>query len=458
MKVIICGAGQVGYGIARQLSQEQNTVTVVDQSPDLVRRISDQLDVRGVVGHGSHPDTLDRAGAADADMIIAVTFFDEVNMVSCQVAHSLFNVPTKIARVRAQSYLSPIWQDLFSRDQMPIDVIISPELEVGRSVLRRLNVPGAFETRGFADERVQMIGVHLEDDCPIVDTPLSQLSELFPDLNITVVGINREGKMFVPDKSDPMMVGDDVYFVCAQERVTRALDVFGHTEKEARRVVLIGGGNIGLYVARQLEVTHSGIRVKIIEADKERAENAADQLQRTVVLWGDGLDETVLGEAGAAQAEAVVALTNDDEVNILASLISKRLGGQRTLSLVNNPSYAPLAKSLGIDSSIDPRATTVSTILRHVRRGRIRGLYSVHDGSAEMIEAEALETSPLVGKPLRDVSLPDGIIVGAIVQGDDVITPRGDTQIQTGDKVIIFALSEMVRKVEQLFRVSIDFF
>ncbi len=458
MKVIICGAGQVGYGIARQLSLEQNTVTVVDQSPDLVRRISDQLDVRGVVGHGSHPDTLDRAGAADADMIIAVTFFDEVNMVSCQVAHSLFNVPTKIARVRAQSYLSPIWQDLFSRDQMPIDVIISPELEVGRSVLRRLNVPGAFETRGFADERVQMIGVHLEDDCPIVDTPLSQLSELFPDLNITVVGINREGKMFVPDKSDPMMVGDDVYFVCARERVTRALDVFGHTETEARRVVLIGGGNIGLYVAQQLENTNTGIRVKIIEADKERAEVAADQLQRTVVLWGDGLDETVLSEAGAAQAEAVVALTNDDEVNILASLISKRLGGQRTLSLVNNPSYSPLAKSLGIDSSIDPRATTVSTILRHVRRGRIRGLYSVHDGSAEMIEAEALETSPLVGKPLRDVSLPDGIIVGAIVRGDEVISPRGDTKIQTGDQVIIFALSDMVRKVEQLFRVSIDFF
>ncbi len=458
MKVIICGAGQVGFGIARQLSLEQNTVTVVDQSPDLVRRVSDQLDARGVVGHGSHPDTLDRAGAADADMIIAVTFFDEVNMVSCQVAHSLFNVPTKIARVRAQSYLSPIWQDLFSRDQLPIDVIISPELEVGRSVLRRLNVPGAFETRGFADERVQMIGVHLEDDCPVVNTPLSQLSELFPDLNITVVGISREGKMFVPDKSDQMMVGDDVYFVCAQERVTRALDVFGHTEREARRVVLIGGGNIGLYVAQQLETTNSGIRVKIIEADKERAEVAADELQRTVVLHGDGLDETVLGEAGAAHAEAVISLTNDDEVNILASLIAKRLGGERTLSLVNNPSYSPLAKSLGIDSAIDPRATTVSTILRHVRRGRIRGLYSVHDGSAEMIEAEALETSPLVGKPLRDVSLPDGIIVGAIVHDDEVINPRGDTQIRTGDKVIIFALSDMVRKVEQLFRVSIDFF
>jgi trk system potassium uptake protein TrkA len=454
MKVIICGAGQVGFGIARQLAVEQNTVTVVDQSADLIRKISDQLDVRGIVGHGSHPDILDRAGASDADMLVAVTFFDEVNMVACQVAHSIFNVPTKIARVRAQSYLLPIWQDLFSRDHMPIDVIISPELEVAKSVLRRLRVPGAFESISFADDKVQMIGVRLEDDCPIVNTPLNQLSELFPDLEIVVVGISREGKMFVPDKSDQMVVGDDVYFIVGTDRVRRALDVFGHEEKEARRIILIGGGNIGLYVAQQLEQIGNGVRVKIIEADKKRAERAADGLERTVVLHGDGLDEELLREAGVHEAEAVVALTNDDETNILTSLISKRLSGQRALTLVNNANYEPLIRSLGIDAAIDPRATTVSTILQHVRRGRILGLYSVHGGAAEVIEAEALETSQMVGAPLRDVDLPDGIIVGAIVRGDQFITPRGDTEVETGDRVVLFAQAEMIRKVEQLFRVS----
>jgi len=458
MKVIICGAGQVGFGIARQLAAEQNTVTVIDQSADLVRQVTDQLDVQGIVGHGSHPTTLDRAGASDADMLIAVTFSDEVNMTACQVAHSLFSVPMKVARVRAQSYLLPIWQDLFSREHMPIDVIISPELEVAKSVLRRLRVPGAFETVSFVDGLVQMVGIRLEEDCPVVDTPLNQLSELFPELHITVVGIAREDRMFVPDKHDQMIVGDDVYIIVESDKVTRALDVFGHEERRAAKVIIIGAGNIGLHVAQELEREGRNVRVKMIEANKERAESAADQLDRTVVLHGDGLEHGLLREAGIHDCETVVCLTNDDEVNILASVIAKRLGGERTVALINNNTFGQLTKSLGIDSYIDPRATTVSKILRHVRRGRIRGVYSVHNGAAEIIEAEALETSPLVGKPLRDVRLPDGIIIGSIVRDDRVIQPHGDFTIETNDRVVIFAHAQMVKKVEQYFRVSLDFF
>lgn len=457
MKIIICGAGQVGSGIARQLAVENNDVTVIDQSPELVQNLQEQLDVRGFVGHGSHPDMLDRAGASEADMLIAVTFYDEVNMVAAQVAHSLFRVPLKIARVRAQSYLNPMWQDLFSRDHMPIDVIISPELEVGRAVLRRLEVPGAFESVSFADGTVLVVGVRIEQDTPIVDTPLEQLTELFPDLRAVVTGIVRGGALFVPTRRDQMLIGDEVYFICAREHVVRTLDLFGHQEPAARRVVIVGGGNIGVFVARELEM-RPGMRVKLIESDKRRAENAADRLGRTVVYHGSGLDQTLLREAGIHDAESIVALTNDDKVNILTAVIGKQLGCAKSMTLINNPDFGAIVPSLGIDTFLDPRATTVSTILQHVRRGRIRRVHSVRGGAAEVIEAEALETSPLVGKPLRETDLPDGAIVGAVVRGGEVLVPRGDTVIEAGDRVIVFVESSVVRKVEKLVRVGLEYF
>ena len=458
MKVIICGAGQVGSGIAKQLAAEGNDVTVVDRSQELVQNIADNLDVRAILGHGSQPDVLARAGAADADMLIAVTFHDEVNMVACQVAHSVFNVPTKIARIRAQSYLKAGYQSLFARDHMPIDVIISPELEVGRTVMRRLAVPGAFEILDFANGRVNVVGVTAEEDCPIVNTPLRQLTELFPALRARIVGISRDGSMFVPHSDDQMIVGDDVYFVSDTRDTKRTLAIFGHEEQEARRVLVVGAGNIGLYVAQQIEQDHPGVKIKLIERDRERALRAADQLKRTIVLHGDGLDPELLREAGIAETETLVTLTNDDQANILTCVIAKREGCQRTMSLINTATYMPLMRSLGIDAFLNPRATTVSHVLQHVRRGRIRGLRSVQDGASEVIEAEALETSPLVGKPLREVRLPDGMLVGAVVRGPKVMVPDGATEVQAGDTVIMFAKSEQVRKVEQMFRVSLEFF
>ena len=458
MKVVICGAGQVGYGIAERLAAEQNDVSVIDSSPKLVNAISDQLDVRGFVGNGAHPDVLAQAGADQADMIIAVTLYDEVNMVACQVAHSLFNVPTKVARVRAQSYLQGRWRNLFAREHLPIDVIISPEIEVGDMVLRRLALPGAAETVRFADDQVVMVGIVCQEDCPVVDTPLRQLTDLFPDLGAVVVGVFRAGKLFVPKSSDQLLVGDLAYVVARRDQVRRTLGIFGHEEPEANRVVIAGGGNIGLYVAKALEQRQSKTRIKVIESSRERAVSIANELKRSVILHGSALDQAILEEADVSSADTMVALTNDDEVNILSCVMAKKMGCRRNLSLLNNPSYPAFANALGIDAYISPRTVTISRILQHVRRGRIRGVHSLQNGAAEVIEAEALDTSPLVGRPLRDIDLPDGIRVGAVFRGGKVLMPNGDMQIQARDRIVIFAMANRVRQVEQMFRVSLEFF
>jgi trk system potassium uptake protein TrkA len=458
MRVVICGAGQVGYGIAERLAAEKNDVSVIDTSPHLVQVVRDTLEVRGFVGHGAHPDTLAQAGADGADMLIAVTLHDEINMVACQVAHSLFNVPTKVARVRAQSYLQPHWANLFSSDHLPIDVIISPEVEVGEMVLRRLALPGAVDTVRFANNEVVVIGVLCSEDCPIVDTPLEQLTELFPDLEAVVVGIIREGKLFVPRSGDAMLVGDLVYVVAAKDQVRRTLSIFGHEEQEATRVVIAGGGNIGFYVAQALEARNAHVRIKIVEAARERAISIADLLKRSVVLHGSALDREILHEADIEDADTLVALTNEDEVNILACVMAKRLGARRTMALINSRNYPDITRTLGIDATVNPRAVTVSKILQYVRRGRIRGVHSIQDGEAEVIEAEALETSSLVGRPLRELDLPDGIRIGAIYRDGKVLAPAGSTEIVAKDRVIIFATAERVRQVEQMFRVSLEFF
>lgn len=458
MKVIICGAGQVGFNIARHLANEQHDVTVIDRSPELIAKIQSSLDVQAVVGYASHPDLLDRAGASDADMIIAVTLFDEVNMVACQVAHSLFNVPTKIARVRAQNYLHPMWQDLFSRDNMPIDVIISPEIEVAHAAMRRLEVPGAFDMVPFCDGLVRAVGVRLNEDCPVVDTPLRQLTELFPDLNIVVTIIIRDGKLIIPSGHDQLLVGDNIYFVSEKTQVARALSVFGRDEEEARRVVIVGGGNVGSFIATKLLETNSKIQIKIIEYNEERAMSIARDIPRAVVLHGDALDVDIQKEANVKAAETIIAVTNDDKVNILSSLLAKRAGCRRAITLINNHNFGPLTYSVGIDAFVDPRQTTVSSILQHMRRGRIRSLQNLAGGAAEVLEAVALETSPLVGKLLRDIRLPDGIIIGSVVRGEEVIVPKGGTVIKPDDIVVIFTRLEMIKKVEELFSVRLEYF
>ena len=458
MRIVICGAGQVGFGIAERLSGEGHDVSVIDTSAELIANVRDQLDVRGVVGHGSHPDVLAAAGAEDADLLIAVTQADEVNMVASQVAHTLFQIPTKIARVRAQSYLSPVYSDLFAREQMPIDVVISPEIEVGEMVLRRLALPGAVETVRFADDKVSVIGIMCADDCPVVDTPLRQLTELFPNLGAVVVAAFRSGRLIVPGSDDMLKAGDLVYVVAPRDQVRRTLVIFGHEEPKAGRVVIAGGGNIGFYVAQQLEKREPKTKVKIIEASRQRALQIADALHRAVILNGSALDQDLLREADIEDADTMVALTNDDQANIIACVMAKTLGCVRNLSLINNVSYPALANALGIDAYVNPRAVTISRVLRHVRRGRIESVHSLQNGQAEVIEAEALETSPLVGRPLRDLELPSGVRVGAIYRRGAPIELNGNTQILARDRVVMFALAEKVHQVEQMFRVSLEFF
>ncbi len=458
MRILICGAGQVGFGIAERLSREGNDVSIIDHEPNLVRRIGDLLDVRAFVGSGSHPDLLAQAGAADADMIIAVTHSDEVNMVACQIAHVLFDVPTKIARVRAQSYLDPRWNDLFRRDNMAIDVIISPEREVADMILRRLRMPGAFEVLSFADGKILVLGIGCSENCPVVDTPLRQLAELFPDLPAVVVGIHRAGRLFVPHSGDQLLAGDEVYVVCPQDQTERVMKIFGHDERRAHRVIIAGGGNIGFFVAKKLEEAQPEIRLKVIEHSRERAVSLAEQLDRAIVLNGSALEEALLHEAGVDTADIIVSVTNDDQVNILSSVLAKRLGSQRNLCLINSSGYMTIVRSLGIDAFINPRSVTVSRILQHVRRGRIRAVQTVLNGAGEVVEAVALATSPMAGRTLRDLDLPDGIRVGAILRKSKVIMPTGDTMIEVDDRVIIFATAAHVREVEQMFRVSLDYF
>jgi len=458
MKVIICGAGQVGWQIARHLSGEKNDVTVVDFNPELVRRATDTLDVQGVAGFASYPDVLDRAGASDADMVIAATHSDEVNMVTCQVAHSVFSVQRKIARLRAQNYLDPAYADLYRRNHLPIDVVISPEREVAEAALQRLAAPAAFDTESFLDGRAQLLGIMIDADCPVINTPLRQLTDLFSTLRAVVVGIRREGALFVPSAGDQIFPDDECYIFADTEDTTRTLEIFGKIHSKQERIVIVGGGNVGLGVALALEARTERVRVKMIEKNRECAERAADALDRTIVLHGDGLDSALLEEANIATADAVLAVTDDDKTNLLAAVRSKEMGCRMAISLVNDPTLTPLMGPLDIDAYINPRATTVSSILRHIRHGRVRGVYSIGDAEAEVIEAQVLGTSPIAGQCIKDIDFPEGTLIGAVMQQGEIVRPTGETRIEEGNVIAIFAMSDDVAEVERLLQVSIDFF
>lgn len=458
MKIVICGAGLVGEQIARRLSDEGQTVTVIDQDPALVRRVTDKLDVGGIVGHASHPDIQERAGADDADMLIAVTQLDEVNMVACQVAHTEFNVPQKIARIRAQSYLQTRWSDLFRRDHMPIDVIISPEAEIARVAMDRLTSPAASDMAEFLDGEVIVAAINLGEDCAVVNTPLRQLTELFSTLDAFVLGFRRDDVIQAASSSDHLECGDQIYVLSTKKDIARAMSIFGGDRPPAHSIVIIGGGTVGMTLAQMLEDGPRDTRVRIIERDRARAEFVADRLNDTVVLHGDGLEPELLEEAGVASADAAIALTEDDKVNLLATALCKKAGAAQTIALTNNPVFSNMSGSLGVDTVINPRAATASTILRHIRRGRVRSVHSIGEGEAEIIEVQVLSTSNIAGKRLREAKFPKGASVGAVLYDGKVILPKGDTIIKEDCRVVIFAESSVVKQIEQMFRVSIDFF
>ena len=458
MKVVICGAGQVGWQIARHLSGERNDVTVVDSNPDLVRRATDTLDVRGICGFASYPDILDQAGARDADMIIAATHSDEVNMVTCQVAHSVFAVPRKIARLRSQSYLDAIYSDLYRREHLPIDVVISPEREVAEAALKRLSVPSAFDSEEFLEGTTQFLGLRLDENCPVLNTPLRQLTDLFSTLRAIVVGVRRKGVLFAPEAGDQLFAGDDCYVMCHKDDISRTMEVFGKTDHSQERIVIVGGGNVGLRVAQSLEQDHRRLRMKVIERNRSVAERAADALERTIVLNGDGLDSALLNEAHISRADAILVVTDDDKTNLLAAVRAKAEGCKMAIALVNDPTMVPMMEPLGIDAYINPRATTVSSILRHIRHGRVRDVYSIGDAEAEIIEAQVLNTSPMAGQKIRDIAFPEGVLIGGVLKNGKMVKPSGGLRIDDGDVIALFTLTKDVPEVERLLQVSIDFF
>ena len=455
MNIIICGAGRVGFSISKQLSAQGHSITVVDQSSEYIQKINESQDVKGIVGKATFPSVLEKAGAEDADMIIAVTQNDETNMVICQVAYSIFKINKKIARVRSQEFLGGKWGKLYGEANLPIDVIISPELEVAKSLQRKLEAPGALDSVPFANGKIKVLEINIGKNCPLVNTELSKLTERFPDLRANILGVIREDKFEFLKKKDKILVNDKAFVVINASQINKTLSAFGHEEKRSKKILIIGGGNIGYNLAKNLESESEGVRVKIIEKNKERAEFIANELNNTIVIHGDGLEDEVLKEANIMESETILSLTNDDEDNIMVSVLAKKNNlNKRTIAIVNKQNYSLLQNSLKIDDLVDPRLATISTILKHVHKGTIETVYTLLDGEFEFIEAEVLETSELIGKPIKNANLPKEIRIGAVLRGKEVIIPKSDFKLEKKDLVVFLTKREHLEKVESLFRIS----
>ncbi|TAE82751.1 MAG: Trk system potassium transporter TrkA [Alphaproteobacteria bacterium] len=458
MDIIICGAGQVGRNIAQQLANEGNVVTVIDKDADLIADINNTLDVRALHGMASHPTMLEQAGAENCDMLIAVTSTDEVNMIACQIARSIFEIPSRIARIRQPDYLQPVWKDLYRNEHLSIDTIISPELEVAEAIIRRLHVPGALDAVPFGDGEAQMLTIKCEEGCPLSNLPIKLVQERLVKNQVALLGLVQQGKFRIPTKLQMLSEHDVVYVVTEQRTLDRTLALFGHHEKEARRLVILGGGNIGLHVAQKIEEQDAQVRATLIELNRDRAEYIAHKLKRTDVIHGSGFDKEILSECDIEVADTLVAVTNDDKVNILASLLAKKLGCRRAITLVNNSDYIPMVQDLDIDVVVNPRETTVSSILRHIRRGKINGVYSVMGGVAEIIEAELQQHSQLAGKVMGSLNLPKTMHLGAILRNNRLILPTEQDILHVHDDVIIVSMADSIKHLERYFSPADHYF
>ena len=456
MKIIILGAGQVGASVAHNLSSEFNDITVVDGNAQVLQDLQDRLDIRTIVGHGAHPDILSQAGAEDADMLIAVTNSDETNMIACQVAYTLFHTPTKIARVRAAEYLSK--PRLFSQDALPIDVLISPEQLVTDYVQRLIDNPGALQVLDFAGGKVQLVAVRAYYDGPLIGHELRDLRKHMPKVEARVAAIFRRGRPIIPEGDTIIEVDDEVFFLAARENIRAVMNELRRADKPVKRIILAGGGNIGMRLAQALEGRY---QVKLIDRNLERTRMLSERLEKTIVLQGDAADEELLLEENIENTDVFCALTNDEEANILSAMLAKRLGARKVMSLINRASYVDLVHSEAIDIALSPQQATIGSLLTHVRRGDVVAVHSLRRGAAEAIEAVAhgdKGSSKVVGRSLEDIKLPQGTTIGAIVRGNKVIIAHHDTVIETGDHVILFMVDKRrITEVERLFQVGVTF-
>jgi trk system potassium uptake protein TrkA len=457
MKIIILGAGQVGGTLAENLVGEQNEITVVDIDGNRLRELQDKYDLQGVMGHSAHPDVLRRAGAEDADMIIAVTSSDEVNMVACQVAYSIFNTPTKIARIRSEQYLK-YREKLFQNDDLPVDHYIAPEALVTKYIRRLIDYPGALQVLQFADGMLSLVAVKAYYGGLLVGYALSALKEHIPNVETRVAAIYRQGKAIKPLGTTVIEADDEVFFLAATKHIRAVMNELQKLERSYKKIMIAGGGNIGAGLARSLEKNHT---VKLIERSKERAEQLSEMLDNTVVFCGDASDQELLSEEHIEQVDVFIAVTNDDEANIMSAMLAKRMGAQKTMVLIQREAYVDLVQGGEIDIAISPQQATISALLTHVRRGDIVNVYSLRKGAAEAIEAVAHgdeNTSKVVGRAIADIKLPAGTTIGAIVRNDDVLIAHDDTIIMSGDHVIMFLIDKKhINVVEKLFQVSAIF-
>ncbi len=455
MNIVICGAGRVGFTIAKLLSEQNHSITVIDQSSDDIQKINETLDVKAIVGKATSPAILEKANISEANMIIAVTRNDEINILICQIAYSLFKTPKKIARIRSKEYLDPKFSQLFNKENLPIDFVISPEIEIAKSIHRKLESPGASDNVPFADNNIRLLEILVDERCPIFNIKLNELTKKFPKLNANILGVVRENKFIFLKKNDVMKKNDKVYVVINALQIQDTLEAFGHNDPISKKILLIGGGNIGYNLAKYIETSSNDTRLKIIEKNKERAEYLASELSNTIIINGDGLDEEVLREANLEETETVIALTNDDEDNLMVGvLVEKFSSNKRTMVLTTKPNYSLLQSSLKIDDLIDPRMNTVSSILKHVHKGTIESAYSILNGEYEVIEAEIIETSDLVNKELKNADLPDEIKIGAVLRGKEVIIPRSSYVFKKNDIIVFLSKKDQIPLVENIFRIS----
>ncbi|MGD9022572.1 MAG: Trk system potassium transporter TrkA [Deltaproteobacteria bacterium] len=454
MKIIIVGAGEVGYHIASRLSGENKDVVVIDKNKDALRRVSENLDVQTIEGYGSSPAILEQANIKAADILLAVTDSDETNLVASLFTNILSPVTITLARIRSEEYL--VHQEVLRKEPYSIDMIINPEVEVVKMVERLLQVPGAIDVGEFAEGRIKIIGLRLGANCPVSGTKLIDLRKKTGNRKILVTAIIRDDKLIIPSGDDQLLERDVVYFVSEENDLKGALEIFGKKAEPCRRVLLIGGGNLGLKLAKALE--RLSIHTKLIEKDVDRCRDLAGQLDKVVVLQGDGSDQGLLQEENVQGMDVVITLTGDEETNILTSLLAKQMGAQKTVTRINRFSYFPLVSAVGLEHIVSPRLAAINTMLQYLRRGQVLSAMALKGEEGEVLEAVALETSDVVGKPLREVPFPKGALVVAIMRGDEVFIPTGDSVIQPHDRIIIFSTRQSIPRVEKALTVKLEYF
>jgi len=460
VKIIVCGAGEVGTNIARQLVYEDNDVTIIDESESLLRTLNKTLDLKSVCGKTVLPEVLEKAGADDADIIIAVSDQDESNLLSCELANHLFKIPIKVARIKDTGYLNQkYYKKIFAADKINIDAIISPELEVAKAIIRKLNTPGAFDSFFLGNKAARVIGLSIDESCPIINTPLRMLPGIFSGLEVKILSIFRENEIIIPSGKIEIYPGDDIYICLKNNDLLRTLRVFGIKSEENRRIMIVGAGNIGLNIIKLIEKDFPDINCKIIDNNIERTKDIASNLSdQNTILYGDALDANLLKEAGASSAEVIISVTNDDEVNIFSTLLAKDLGCKRSMAIVSNQNYRRLSKKLNLDVLINPGNITTSAILQYVRRGKVREVHDFGNERGEIMEIEILPTTKFADKKISDLTIPKGVVIGGIVRNNELIIPDENTILLVNDKLIIFSDPSSIKDIEKYSEVNIEFF